>query len=363
MIARTSGGRLAAVHELEVVELSSGGNEASDLLPVRGDHILETHGWDRGFWTVLDEGPVEQCVAVIGHRRDGGWEIHPLACLPGDQDGSTEDGEACARKGEWVYVIGSHFGSKSGPLQAKRAFFARFSEAELDGHVSEERLRLEVARNSFRLHRAINDAIAGADLSPLQPGSRVRKAFIAETLDRGSAKGKKWISRISEDDMPLNIEGAAFRDSGTLLLALRFPCSDAGDPILVEIDGIEGMFDADARTWPTVRALWVLRGARPDGAIVGFRALSARGGDEFDAIVGSIDATGKGSVVLEDHPEGGDINCSHVFFRLAGREGGGEVGAEPVRDFPDLSNVEGVSVLDGHPYYVTDEDRRIALRF
>ena len=35
----------------------------------RGRALLEAHGWDLGFWAVLDEGEIEDCVAVIGHRR------------------------------------------------------------------------------------------------------------------------------------------------------------------------------------------------------------------------------------------------------------------------------------------------------
>jgi len=353
--------------DLATIELSHSGNEASDLLPVHAAHILANHGWDRGFWTVLDEGPVEQCIAVIGHKAgspDGeGWEIHPLGCLPNDEDGRTEDGEACARFGEHVYVIGSHFGSKAGPLQAKRAFFARFSEAELDRHVSEDKLNLQVARNAFRLHRAINDAIAEADLSPLAPGSRVREAFMAETLRRGTKKAKKWLPRLREDDMPVNIEGAAFRDDGSLLLALRFPVTADGDPIVIELANVEGMFDADEQTWPEVRRVWVIEGVSPEGVLVGFRALSARGGDAFDGVIGSIDATGKGSVLLEDHPHGGDIHCRHWLFKLPARPRSNRVKATLVRDFPGVRNVEGLSVDNGTAYYVTDEDSRIALHF
>jgi hypothetical protein len=358
------------------IELSHAGNEASDLLPVLARHILETHGWSEGFWTVLDEGPVERCIAIIGHRADApadaGWEIHPLRCLPGDHDGRTEDGEACARYDGWVYVIGSHYGSKGGPLEARRAFVARFDERELDEHVGEDHLTLQVVRNRFRLHRAINDALLSTGGLHLTPGATVRRAFIDDTLRRATKKRKRWAGNVAELDTPVNIEGAAFRPEGTALLALRFPTTADGHPILVEVAGLPAMFESPD-SWPTVQRLWLLRadGLSPDGLLTGFRALSAEGDDAYSAIVGSIDATGKGSALLEDFPHGGGIHCSHWHFSLAGAEatpgpGGGppvgEVVAELVREFPELRNVEGVSVAPGRAFYVTDEDARIALR-
>ncbi|MDO6470030.1 hypothetical protein Q4498_18175, partial [Neptunomonas phycophila] len=39
------------------------------------------------------------------------------------------------------------------------------------------------------------------------------------------------------------------------------------------------------------------------------------------------------------------------------------VRAEHVRTLHGLRNVEGLSVLDGQPVYVTDEDERIQVRF
>lgn len=115
---------------LTSVELAVGCNEASDLLPVLAPEVLAAHGARRAFWTVLDEGTVEQCLALLLERPDGTWTAHHAAFDAGLETGRTEDGEALARSGEWVYVLGSHFGSKGGPLRPKRAFFARFREAD-----------------------------------------------------------------------------------------------------------------------------------------------------------------------------------------------------------------------------------------
>jgi hypothetical protein len=354
--------------ELTTIDLEHEGNEASDLLPVENDALLAAHGWDRGFWTVLDEGHVEDCVAVLGHRagtgNDQGWKIHALTCLAGEDSGRTTDGEACARHDGWVYVFGSHYGSKDGPLQPKRAWIARFREKTIDEEVPETEVVLEIQRNQFRLHRAVNDAIDEADVVPIVPGDTVRDRFIAQTLERGQTKGKSWTHRLRERDVPINVEGAAFRPSGTLLLALRFPTSADGEPLLVELSGVPEMFEDPAR-WPEVERVWVLEGATPPGTLAGFRALSHTGGDTFDAIVGSIDATGKGSVLLDDHPEGAEVESAHWRFTLP--PGGTieealSVRGEHVRTLHGLRNVEGLSVGDGRAFYVTDEEERIQLR-
>jgi hypothetical protein len=340
--------------ELRHVELSVAGNEASDLLPVHDRGVLDVHDAERAFWTVLDEGPVEACVALLVQHRDGSWSAHHQGFDAGGETRRTADGEALAWRDGWVHVVGSHFGSKAGPLRPRRAFFGRFREAAAAGPTSPA---LTVVRNQFRLHRAINDALAAADITPLPPGDRVNRSFIVQTRSRGVARRKGWVDRIAEGDLPLNVEAAAFTPGGTMLLGLRYPVSSAGEPILIEVDGVDGMFDADPRTWPTVVRAHVVAGVTPPGTLTGFRALTATGSGSYEAVVGSIDATGKGSVLLDDHPEGGDVTCRHVAFRLD--TGAVAVPASVVEELP-FHNVEGLAVSGDH-FYVTDEDHRIAV--
>lgn len=340
---------------LHAAELTVGGNEASDLLPVRSPGLLAALGARRAFWTVLDEGPVERCLALLVQSERGTWSARHLPADAGAETGRTEDGEALAHHDGWVYVLGSHFGSKAGPLRPRRAFVARFREAEAAGGT----IRLHVVRNQFRLHRAVNDALAVADLAPLPPGERVRARFIAETLARGTARAKGWVGRLTEADLPLNVEAAAFTPAGTLLLGLRFPVTERGEPILVELADVAGMFDA--RRWPVVLRAYALTGVTPAGALTGFRALSARADGSYAAVVGSVDALGKGSVLLDDHPEGGEVTCRHVRFRLPAEPGGPYLAGELVADLAPLHNVEGLAEVDGERWYVTDEDHRVAL--
>jgi hypothetical protein len=340
---------------LRLVEFVVAGNEASDLLPVRSAALLRAHHARRGFWTVLDEGPVESCLALLLERDDGEWVAVHVPADAGPENGRTEDGEALAHHDGWVYVFGSHFGSKGGPLRPRRAFVARFREDDAAAGT----LPVRVVRNRFRLHRAVNDALAAAPLTPLPPGDRVRHRFIGETVARGTARGKSWVGRLAEDDLPLNVEAAAFTPAGTVLLGLRFPVTAAGEPILVELAGVADMFDAEPG-WPRAVGAYALTGVTPPGELTGFRAVVPTADGGYAAVIGSIDALGKGSVLLDDHPAGGRVTSRHVRFRLDAA-GDGRIAGEPVADLAPFHHVEGLAELDGSCFYVTDEDHRVAL--
>jgi hypothetical protein len=59
-------------------------------------------------------GPVEASVAVVGHAAgagiDTGWSIERLHAIVEGDKVKTEDAEAVARDGDWLYVFGSQFG-------------------------------------------------------------------------------------------------------------------------------------------------------------------------------------------------------------------------------------------------------------
>ncbi|MFE9203774.1 hypothetical protein [Micromonospora sp. NPDC007230] len=340
---------------LRPVEFVVAGNEASDLLPVRSPALLRAHGARRGFWTVLDEGPVERCLALLVERHDGEWVAHHVAADAGRENGRTEDGEALAHHDGWVYVFGSHFGSKAGPLRPRRAFVARFREED----AAYGTLPVHVVRNQFRLHRAVNDALAAAPLTPLPPGDRVRHRFIVETLARGTARAKSWVCRLAADDVPLNVEAAAFTPAGTVLLGLRFPVTAEGEPILVELAGVPDMFGAQPG-WPRAVGAYALSGVTPPGALTGFRAVTPTPDGGYAAVIGSIDALGKGSVLLDDHPHGGAVTSRHVRFRWDVTPDA-RVAGKLVAELAPFHHVEGLAELDGRCYYVTDEDHRVAL--
>ncbi|MEV4725774.1 hypothetical protein AB0K29_19185, partial [Micromonospora humida] len=80
----------------------------------------------------------------------------------------------------------------------------------------------------------------------------------------------------------------------------------------------------------------------------------------YAAVVGSIDALGKGSVLLDDHPTGGEVTSRHVRFRWEPADDG-RIAGEVVAELAPFRHVEGVAEMDGRSFYVTDEDHRVAL--
>src|SRR5918997_1171186 len=363
--------QMAGEDELFQMELNLHPNEASGLLTIGNEELLGEHGWDLGFWAVLDEGEIEDCIAAIGHRGgtpdDEGWEIERLRAEVSGATGKTEDAEAITRDDStgYVYILGSHFGSKDGHLQPKRGFVARFREADV-GHVTEDpAMELDVSRRSFVLHRLINDALeeSGPDLILL--GEQSHKALIAATIKRGKKENKKWAGLVREDDYPINIEGADFRENGALLLGLRFPTTARGRPILVELEGIDRLFDQDGAL-PEVRSFWTADAVGKDGEMAGVRdlALLKTGeGEELHLVTGNVDSRDKQSVLIQDFPGGRETVATHFRCVLPQDAHSGSLEAEFVREFPSLPRVEGMAVTpEGRTYYVTDEDEGVHLR-
>jgi hypothetical protein len=340
-------------------------NEASDLCRVFTPDVLSRHGWDRAFVTVLDEATAENALALLVHRAgaplDEEWDAQRVFADAGLNAGRTEDAEACASRNGYVYVVGSQFGKKAGPLAAKRSWIARVSEQSIAEAVeSGGKAKLEVVRFRFGLHRAINDALADVELLPV--GALGQQAYVDATIAIGQQKAKRWDGTVHPTDHPVNIEAAEFRADGRLLLGLRYPVTADGHPILVELDNVEELFD-DPTAVPWCGNVWVLGDVGSVEAPAGFRGLDTHGGDRFDAVIGDLDASGKSATVLEDHPEGANAASEHVRFELPPDSAGGVVSAKVVHHFGDIRRVEGVAVdHEGHAHYVIDEEGHVALR-
>ena len=341
-------------------------NEASDLCRVFAPDVQARHGWDRVFLTVLDEAQAEDALALLLHEAgcplDEGWEALRVHTETEGGEGRTEDAEACAVWDGHVYTIGSQFGKKAGPLSARRSWIARVSEASLEQALDGGRVPLEIARLRFGLHRAVNDALAAAQVELLPLGPLAREAYIDATIALGAEGRKRWAGRVTSADQPINVEAAEFRADGRLLLGLRYPVTADGHPLLVEIHDVESLFD-DPDALPRAGNVWWLENVGSAGAPVGFRGLDTHGGDRFDAIIGDLDAANKSATVLEDHPEGGRAESEHVRFSLPAAVAGGPVMAETVHRFGEIRRVEGVTIdHEGHSHFVIDEEGHVALR-
>jgi hypothetical protein len=325
--------------------------------------VVARRGWDRAFVTVLDEAHAEDAFALLGHEAGAdpgdGWHAERVRLKPSSGAGKTEDAEACARRDGHIYALGSQFGSKAGPLDPSRSWIARVPERTL---AAKGAAPLEIARLRFGLHRAVNDALIGSGIELLERGPLTTERYIDATIARGAAKGKRWAGRITAADHPINVEGMEFRANGRLVLGLRYPVSADGHPLLVEVDDVEALF-TDPEAVPSCTHAWELENVGHREEPTGIRALHTDGDDVFDAIVGDLDAAGKGATILADHPEGARAASRHVRFSLPLVAGGGAVQAQTVHEFGAIKRVEGIALApDGHAHYVIDEEGHVALR-
>jgi hypothetical protein len=335
-------------------------NEASGLLRVGDSALLERAGWDRAFWSVLDEVDLADCVALLGHRAgapvDDGWEIRRLAANRTGDDGTADDAEALARHDGWVYLFGSQHGGKDGPIRRREQWVARFREDAVEWS-EQPRAAIEVARTRYLLHRIVNDALRDSDIGLIEMREATRASFVDTTISE--LAGTDADGQVHEGDWTINVEGAEFTADGRLLLGLRFPVTADGRPVIVELDGCAGLFESPRRA-PAVTALWVVDAVGRDGDLAGVRDLCLLD-DQLHVVTGNLDSAGKGSVILDDYPGGKDTVNTHFVARVS--RGGGRLDARLVREFPDRPKIEGIAADgEGRFYYVSDEDETVHLR-
>ncbi len=334
-------------------------NEASGLLPIESSSLLAALGWDDGFWVALDErvDDDDYCLAVVG--GDSGdlssWQGHRIDV----SDGRPDDSEALARLDGFIYVLGSHYGRKRGPLQTKRHFVARFREggAAFDG--SKVALDLEVVMDGFRIHRLVNDALKASGVPIRAATAAIHRDVVAPVATPDGP--------VRPDDWPINVEGAAFLEGGALVLGLRYPVSDDGNPLLVELFGVPSLFDdsADELRAGRVAAVRVDRSEisqdddepRP---LFGVRALS-RAGETLHLVVGNLDSQSSESVVAKENPGGSHAVSQHLEVPLP-LAWGESVAGEKLCDFEAEKSVEGLCRGPGGLWYhALDEGDRIRI--
>jgi hypothetical protein len=326
--------------------------EASDLCRLEVPELLSERRWDRAFLTVLDDAPAEECLVVLGHDGSAdpaeGWEAVKVGCTVEAGEATTHDAEACARRDGFIWMLGSQYGDKEGPLDPARSWAARVREADIAAAIlGEGPAPLQLARQGFALHRALNDALRDAALEVIELGAETRGSFIDATVDEGA-------ENVRRGDDPVNVEAAEFRAGGGLLLGLRYPTGAGGQPLMVEIADPASLFD-EPGTPPATTGVWWLSGAGGATGPAGVRGLHSDDGQRFDAVVGDVD--------VAEHPEGEGPGSTHVRFTLpVGASGGGPLTLEASYDLAGERHVEGVaSEGDGHAHYVIDRDGQVSL--
>lgn len=297
--------------------------------------VTHSKTWHEAYWTAIDEGPASECLGIVARTGQGAgeWRIKPVAARLEGGSRKTQDVEGLARFDGWVYLIGSQFGRPGGPLESRRSFLARFREPR---GASTRAVRMEVVRDRFRLHRAINDALTVSGLPLARLSEKASRGFIRRTRTLGRRRHKAWADRILPGDLPLNIEGAAFDDQGGLVLGLRFPVTASGQPIIVELKELDGAFRS-AGWWPVARAIRVLTGAGSPRAPMGIRDLELSG-DDLHVLVGGIDSE------LVDHaPPPSARSFEHRVGRWTRAAGTSKLPTRLVRRFRPGQRVEGLA--------------------
>jgi hypothetical protein len=346
-----------------VADLDLAPNEASGLLRITDDDVLARHGWDLGFWSVLDEVDAAECVGIIGHPAEEppaqGWTSRRLDVRRVGDEGRADDAEALARHDGWVYLFGSQHGGKDGPIRRREQWVARFQEAD----AVDEPVALDVRRTRFTLHRLVNEALVDATVDLLPMGERGRAAYLDGT--RAELAGTPDAEVIRPDDWTINVEGAELTPDGELLLGLRYPVTADGRPLLVVLTGLQRLFDGAE---PEVAEVLVLDAVGRGGALAGVRDLCLLG-ETLHVVTGNLDSAGKGSVLLADHPDGRTTVNTHFAVpfprarRRQHRAGAEVLRGEVVREFPDHPKIEGIAEDGrGRFFYVSDEDETVHLR-
>jgi hypothetical protein len=347
-------------HRRDVV-IDHPASEASGLLAIQNRSMLQNQGWDSGYWTCSDEDPVERALGALGRSSaTGEWEFCRVAGARATTKKKTEDCEGMARRGDWIYIFGSHYGAKTGRLRPRRSFVARFNEARIEGKLDGTKIKVEIARGAFKLHRLLNDAFKESGLAMIEHGAKEAKECIQKTRKHGRDRGKNWAGRIHKDDWPINIEGVAFRSAGTLLVGLRYPVTRDGHPILVELDDVDKLF-RDPPDLPSILRLWVLENVGSAREPRGVRGLE-EDGHAFRIITGSLDSDPGESILLHDHPEGARAESQHHSFTLPVVSLWSGIQAELIEELAGEKRVEGIaSDAEGNFSYVMD-DEAIRLR-
>lgn len=331
-------------------------NEASALIAIHNAALLEAMRWTEGFWIACDEKPANKAIAAMGRRSDNRqWQVVPTKMKRHKKasDKKTDDAEAMARIGSWVYLFGSQFGSKEGPIQPKRHFIARFNASLVKAKPRKPKLKatMDLARPSFLLHRLVNDALFAAGIRLIPRGDAVAAGYIDATRDEDDD------APVRPSDHPINVEGATFGPHGRLLLGLRYPVTDGGHPIVVEVDGIDRVFVKKLkRGRPQITRVLVLSNVGSAGHPRGVRELD-QFGPTIHVVTGNLDSAPDRSLVLADHAHGGDASSDHHTFALP-TDGQVDVEATLVRRFDSADAVEGLAVmLDGTVWYAHDDER------
>lgn len=325
----------------------------SALLAMRHRRLMAARDWAQAYWMVSDEALIEDALFVLYQSHHSAtWHIEKVATNVIGPAGEYKDAEALAYRDGYVYIVGSHFGKKRGPLERKRQFIARFAEpSEADGG-GPLTIDMQVAHDGFGLHRLINDALRHHRIDLVPQTAVVHDAYIQATRVSEEDRDRQ----IDDHDRPINIEGVAFTNRGTLLLGLRYPVTADGHPVIIEMAGVESLFDQTGAL-PRVVGLWIMPNAGRRDEAVGVRAIDRHGRD-LHVITGTIDGSPQISLLLAEHPQGATAYSAHHICR-PGRQSTGRITSRQVRTLAPQRAVEGIAVNGSKLRYIVDDEHSV----
>ena len=336
--------------------------ETSDLLTVQNRRILQENGWDRAFWTIGDENDIRNNLTIIGHTTGApiqdNWIVKSVEVRSAAAT-KTDDAEILCRKGDWIYILGSHFGKKKGPLSASRQFVARFNENNLAQQGKQYLTNMEICNDNYLLFRLLNDALNSIRDQIIISTDRDKAFFILQTIKEALKQNKALHNRIRETDWPINLEGADFTETGTLLIGFRYPVSREGHPVLIEIENMDNLFQVPI-TAPNVKKIYILNTIGSKENLTGIRSLHRDHG-KWHVITGGIDGRPEVSLLLQEHVQQRRIGNEHHTF-IDHEDRSMYISATIQRTFSDKENVEGLAFdTAGNPCYIRDANEGIPL--
>lgn len=296
------------------------------MLPVMSDRILAELGCDEAWWVCHDEGDLGSMVSLLAappHDDPERWSVSGIR-LEADGPRRT-DAEAITRIDDTVFVIGSSFVGRSGVLDDRRAFIARFSEQDVS--VADHSVKAQVLDLESTLMDRVVNALADTELLPAK-----------------------------DDHVSMNIEGAVVLD-GDLILGLRWPVASDGRPLLVRFLGAAGVLsDAD---WSVERlaelavAVHVVNSGATKKRPEGIRAMTSHG-PTIHATVGQTE---------RDLVDGKAKPAAARHLRLDGGPDGLEIEATEIERFEGFRKVEALAPRSGGRwlYALDDEDAVVLL--
>jgi len=304
---------------LERLRLSAKRSEASSLLAIDAPEVLSSLGGNAAWWTCHDEGDLDAMVSVVIVDHDDEWSVRPIS-LDRNEEEQT-DAEAMARIGDSVFVFGSSFTDKSGDVDRRRAFVARFSESS---------------------------AIAGSGAVDILDVGSALVDLVATAL-----VGIELLATDGVDGL-VNIEGSGFVGDD-LVLGLRWPVSADGQPLLVILSDAASVFTAadwsiEALETLEATALVVDVGASPK------RPAGVRGLTTVDRSIHLVVGQTERDLAAKK------VKAAAARHVQVTRAVDGAVEVSDVEHFEGFRKVEGVAPApDGAWLYALDDEDAVVL--